>query len=53
MVSEISKRETPYDIIYMGNLKNKTNEQRNRDRIINTENKLVVARGERTKGWAK
>ena len=41
------ERQIPYDITYMWNLKNKTNEQTllNRNRIKDTENKLVVARG--------
>ena len=29
----------------MWNLKNKANEQKNRNRLIDTENKLAVARG--------
>lgn len=37
----------------MWNLKNKTNEQANKNRFINTENKLLVARMEEGEGWAK
>ena len=42
------ERQIPYDFTYMWNLKNKTNDQtyQNRNRLIDTENKLVVARGE-------
>ena len=42
------KKQIPYDFTYMWNLKNKTNEQtkQKRNRLIDTENKLVVARGE-------
>ena len=37
-----------YDLIFMWSVKNKTNEQtkQNRNRLTDTENKLVVARGE-------
>ena len=40
----VRKRQIPHDFTYMWSLKNKTNEQTNRNRII--ENKLVVARRE-------
>ena len=35
--------------------KNKTNEQtkQNRDRFIDTQNKLVVTNGERVRAWVK
>ena len=53
MLSEISQTEkkTPHDFTYMWNLENKTNEhtKQNRNRLIDTENKLVVARGDG--GW--
>ena len=41
-----------YDFTYMCNLKNKTHEQiyLHRNRVIDTENKQVVARGERIEG---
>jgi len=39
------KRQIPYDFIYMWYLKNKTNKQ-TKNRLFNTEKKLVVARGE-------
>ena len=44
------EKQIPYDFTYMWKLKNKTKEQteQNRNRLIDTENKLVVARG----GWA-
>ena len=35
----------PYDFIYMWNLKNQINKQ-NRNRLIDTENRLTVDRGE-------
>ena len=38
--------EIPYDFICISNLKNKANEQTNKtNRLLRTENKLVVARG--------
>ena len=38
----------------MWNLKaNKDKQKRNRNRLINTENKLVVARGERGRGMGE
>ena len=46
MLSEINQTEKdkiPYDLIYMWNLKNEINKQ-NRNRVIDTENKLLVAR---------
>ena len=36
---------SPYDIVYMWNLKYGTNEQ-NRNRLTDIENRLVVAKGE-------
>ena len=45
MLSEICQTEKmPNDFTYMWNLKNKTN------RLIDTENKLVVARGKTGQG---
>ena len=41
MLSEISQRKTSCDLTYMWSLKNKTNQQKPRKRLI----KLVVARG--------
>ena len=35
----------PYDFIYMWNLKNQINKQ-NRNRLIDTENRLTAVRGE-------
>ena len=47
----ISQRKRNTDV---RNLKNKTNEQtKNRNRIINAENKLVVAKGEEGGGRGK
>ena len=43
----------PDDFTYMWNLKNNTNKQ-NRNRLIDTENRLQVARGDcvkKVKGW--
>ena len=43
MLSEISQRQIPYDFSYMWNLKNRqTNKQK---KLLNMENRLVVARG--------
>ena len=39
------ERQIPYDFTYMWNLKNRTNEQTKQNRLIDKENKLVVARG--------
>ena len=38
------ERQIPHDFTYMWNLKNKTRKQ-TKPRLIDTENKLVVARG--------
>ena len=40
------ERQIPYDLTYMCNLKNKTNEQtkQNRNRLIDKESNLVFAR---------
>ena len=49
------ERQTPYDFTYMWNLKNKkkTNKQ-NRNRLTDTENRLMVARvGEGWGNWVK
>ena len=43
-----TERQIPYDFTYMQNLKNKINEQ-NINKLIDTENKLMVARWEG--GW--
>ena len=46
MQSEISQTEKIlYDITYMGNPKTKQMNKQNRNRLIDTENKLVVAMG--------
>ena len=54
MICEINQieRKIVYNFTYMWNLKNKANEQiqQNRNRVIETENKLAVARGEGVKG---
>ena len=42
MLSEII--QIPYDFTHRWNLRNKTNEQRKKDKKLNTENKLVVGR---------
>ena len=40
------ERQTPFDITYMWNLKIKINKQ-NRKRLIDTENRLMIARGQK------
>ena len=48
-----TERQIPYDFT-MWNLKNQTNEQtNNRNRLLHTENKLIVAKGERIRGMEK
>ena len=49
------ERQIPYDFTYMRNLKNKINEQikQSRNRLIDTENKQVVDRRERSGGMGK
>ena len=41
------ERQTPYDTTYMWNLKHDTNEHiyNNRNKLIDIENRLVVAKG--------
>ena len=50
MLSEVSliKDKIPYDFTYVWNPKNETNEQakQNRNRLINPDSKLAVARRE-------
>ena len=51
----VRERQIPYDLIHMWNLRNKTKEQREkerdkpRNRLSTTENKLMVTRGR--VGW--
>ena len=55
MLSEMPGREKqiPYNFTYMQNLKNKKKEQ-TKNRLLNTKNKLVVARREWVGGkWVK
>ena len=44
MLSEISQRQIPYDFTHMGNLRNKQNRTKNkeRNRLLTIEIKLVV-----------
>ena len=48
----VRERQIPYDFTHMWNLRNKTNEQREkergkpRNRLLTIENKLMVTRGE-------
>ena len=50
MLTEISQTETqmPYGLVYMWNLKYKTKDwtKQNRNRLTDTENKLLVTKGE-------
>ena len=48
----LKSRKTKCDFTYVKNLKNETNKYTNKSRIrpIHTENKLMVARGERRNG---
>ena len=43
----VRERQIPYDFTYMQNLRNNIYEQINRNRLIVTENRLMVAREER------
>ena len=52
------ERQTPDDFTLVWNLRNKTSRQTKRrdkqkNRLLNTENRLVVARGEVGGGWVK
>ena len=54
----VRQKQIPYDFTHMGNLRNKTNEQRKkrerdkpRNRLLTLENKLMVTRGEI--GWGE
>lgn len=51
----VRKRQLLYDSTYMWNLKNKTNEQieQTRNRVLDTENKQVVAREEKDRKMIK
>ena len=40
------ERQIPYDITYKCNLKYGTNEPKKRNRLLDIENKLMVAKGE-------
>ena len=54
-LNEISQteRQMPHDFTYMWNIKNQINKQQ-RNRLIDAENKLMVARGEESwRGWVK
>ena len=51
MVSgEVRERQIPYDFSYMWSLNNRLNKQ-NRNKLTDTENKLVVVRWEESGGW--
>ena len=43
------ERQVPYDSTYLWTLKSKVNKQKNGNRLIDTENTLMVAKGEG--GW--
>ena len=46
------ERQIAYDLTNMWNLKNKTNKiKQNENRLIETQNKGVVARGKGDQGW--
>ena len=47
---QVRGRQTPYDFIYMWNLKNQINPQTKSKLIIDTESGLVVIRGEQVGG---
>ena len=49
---DLEDRQIPYDFIYMWNLQSKINEQtkQSENRLTDTENNLIVARGERSQG---
>ena len=53
LLSEIRERQIPYDLTYMWNLKIKTNKQikQNRNRAIDIENKLMIAKRGGEVGW--
>ena len=54
VLSEVRQRQKPilYDLIYMWNLKKKKNQkQKNETKAIDTENRLMVARGRGGNGW--
>ena len=46
------ERQIPHDFTYMWNLENKTNNKQNKNRLIDTENGLVVDRGQQECFWA-
>ena len=52
VLSEIRQRKTPYDFTYMWNLKKKQTNKQVKNKLVDTENRLVVARG-RCGGWVK
>lgn len=47
------ERQAPFDFAYLWNLKNKTNKQTNKNSLLNPEGKLMVARGEASRGQRK
>ena len=52
----IRERQIPYDLMHMWSLRSKTNKQqrdKQKNRHLNTEKKLVVARGEESVEWVK
>ena len=46
ILSEVRERQISYDITYMWNLKNDTNELIYKIRLIDIENKLMFAKGD-------
>ena len=48
MLSKVSQTERPYTLTYMWNLKEKK-----KPKLIDTENRLMVVRGEGSTKWVK
>ena len=46
MLSETRERQAPYDFTYVWNLKTNNRSKRNKNRLIETELRAVVARGD-------
>ena len=47
------EKQIPYDLTYMWNLKTKQNKTKKQTRLVDTENKSLVAKEEEGKGLAK
>ena len=52
-MKQVRERQLPYDFIHVWNLRNKTRRRKQKTRLLNIKNKLVVIRGEAGEGMGE